>query len=469
MIYTSKITGVRFHMSGTEEARQDSSARITSPDLFRNQTPYPGGVYDAHTGTTDHSYRCQTCYNNKVLCLGHEGHIELNYPVWNPNGVTDGRKWLKLICFTCGHPIIADADFAKFPKSKRLDEASKIARTTNKKCVHCNTTHPIIKKDATEPLALVAEFYDSNKKLETKEIIYPHKAAEVLSRISDDTVIKMGKHVNSHPKNFVVYAIKVPPVTIRPDVKKMGGGRSTNDDLTTSLQIMIKKSDAMPPVIPPVIDNKMEKAIFELNNAFYDFVKAGGDNAMNSISSRLKGKQGRFRKNQLGKRCHNMARSTIIGSTGIKIDEVGVPLVFARTIQYKETIQEYNKKQLLEYIQNGSKKYPGATKIIKKNSGKSYDVDSIRDIELENGDEVLRDMLDGDPVNFNRQPSLKISNISTHKAVIIRDPSIKTLVMNVIACTLYNADFNASESNRRLPIKFIRILNRANSVIVYQI
>lgn len=446
LLYSGRITGVKFNLSGTETVKKDSYTTITSWDLFRNNMPYPGGVYDAHTGTTDHSYRCQTCYNNKRACIGHEGELNLNYPVWNPMGATDCRKWLKLICFNCGHAIIDEAAFMRFPRGKRLDEASKLARTGNKKCVHCKEVHPMIKKDASEPLALVAEFYEE-KRQTAKWTIYPHKIAEILSRVSDETVVKLGKNVSSHPRNFILGAIKVPSVSIRPDVKKMGGGRSTNDDLTTMLQIIIKKNDAMPAVIPNDIDLKMEKAIFELNNSYFDFVKAGGENAMNSLAMRLKGKSGRFRKNQMGKRARNMCRSTITGDPTIKIDEVGVPLTFARTIQYEETVQEYNKKRLLNYVQNGRKKYPGATKIIKKNSGTEYDVDSAREIDLENGDIVLRDMIDGDPVNFNRQPSLMVSNISTHKAKVTLDPKIKTLLMNVLACPLYNADFDGDQMN----------------------
>jgi DNA-directed RNA polymerase beta' subunit len=372
------------------------------------------------------------------------------------------RKWLRLICFKCGHPIIDDSNYIKIPKAKRLDEASRIAKGTNKQCIICKEIHPLIKKDQTEPLAISAEFYDE-KRLVDKYRIYPHKIAEVLSRVSDTTVVLLGKKITSHPRNFVLGAIKAPPVTIRPDVKKMGGGRSTNDDLTTMLQIIIKKNDVMPTVIPATIDLKLEKSIYELNNTYFELVKAGGDGSMNSLALRLKGKAGRFRKNALGKRVRNMCRSTITGDPSIKLDEVGMPLTFARTVQIEETVQEYNKRRLLSYVQNGSKKYPGASKIIKKGTGKEYSVtggidetirfnaitggaefaiDGARDIVLENGDKILRDVINGDPVGFNRQPSLMLSNISTMKANVTLDPEIKTLRMNVAVTPLFNADFD---------------------------
>lgn len=446
LLYNSRITGVKFSLSGSDIAEKDSYAFITSYDLFRNNVPYPEGVYDAHLGTTDHSYRCQTCYNSKRTCIGHEGSIKLNYPVWNSMAVSEGRKWLKLICFKCGHPCIDITPFRRVHRSIRLDTASKVARTGNKKCVHCKEIHPIIKKDKNEPLALRAEFYEDKRQI-SAFMVYPHKAAEIFARISNETVIALGKDPSSHPVNFILNVIKVPPVTIRPDVKKIGSGRSTNDDLTTMLQVIIKKSDVMPTVIPADIDLKLEKSIYDLSNSYFDFVRASGEGAPSSLASRLKGKQGRFRKNQMGKRVRNMGRSTIMGDSHMPIDWVGLPLIFARTLQIEEVVQEYNKQKLLGLVQNGRKVYPGATKIIKKATGVEYDVETGRDIELECGDIVCRDLMDGDPVGFNRQPSLMISNISAHRIRVITDNNIRTLPMNVIACSLYNGDFDGDQQN----------------------
>jgi DNA-directed RNA polymerase II subunit RPB1 len=446
MLYSSKITRVRFNLSGTEAAHKDAYVSVLFTDLFKNNQPFPQGIYDGHLGTTDHAYRCQTCDNNKRNCIGHEGSIPLKYPVWNPMAITEGLKWLKLICFKCGKSTVDPAFYIKVARNKRLDIAKKEASKGFRKCFYCKTPHPSVKKDPIEPLLFIAEYYDDNKnKIQMapgEGYIYPHMAALIFNKIEDKTVIDLGKSPSSHPRNFILFEIKAPSVVIRPDVKKIGGGKSTNDPLTMMLQFIIKKNAALSASVPNTIDKKYAKSIFELNNSYYDFVKAGGENNMNSLALRLKGKQGRFRKNQMGKRSRNMCRGTITGDPTLKIDEVGVPILFARTIQYQETVQEYNKKILLTYVQNGRKKYPGATKIIKKNSGNEYDVDSAREIEIENGDIILRDMIDGDPVNFGRQPSLTISNISCMRAVITRDPRIQTLRMNVIACSLFNADFD---------------------------
>lgn len=436
-VYNSRIVTVTFSITGSEAAKRDSHVAITSPDLSRGDDPAPGGVDDGHLGPKDFKHKCQTCYHDKKYCLGHEGHYVLRYPVWNPMGINEGRKWLRLVCFQCGRPVIPDAAFSHIPAIKRLDEASKMAKG-NKLCVHCGKSHSIIKKNKKEPLEIIVEGKEGDKR---PTVIYPHEIKDIFAKITDETVIKLGKDPASHPSHFILDIIKVPSIIIRPDVRKMGSKRSSSNPLTAMLQIIIKKSESMESIIPDVITPPVAKAILELNNAYYDFIRAGGEEGA-SVGGKLKGKPGQLRKNTMGKRVWYMCRSTIIGHPFYKIDEIGVPMVFAKTIKIRETVQEGNRARLTEYVLNGQDKYPGASKVIKKRTGAVIDVSTTRDVELQIGDVVLRDLMDGDPVNFNRQPSLMPSNIACHRAVIITDPSIKTLILNVIACPLYGADFD---------------------------
>ena len=452
--YTNQIDKIRFHILSTDEIIEDSYVNVTSYDLFRDNKPKPKGVYDGHLGTTDHNYKCETCFNDKKECPGHDGHILLNYPVISPICLTELRKWLKLICFECGEPIIEEKVYSKFPKSKRLGEASKSAKASKRKCPKCETIHPTINKDKVSQLIIYADMMIEDKRERKK--LYPHIIQKILERISDETVIKLGKPVQSHPRYFILNALKVPPVSIRPDVKKVGGGRSTNDDLTTLLQCIVKKNDSIPTVIPDEIDPKLDKTIYELGGAFYDFVKGGhgkkiitsGGNPLTSLSLRLRGKQGRFRKNQMGKRVRGCARSTINCDVTLKIDEVGIPLKFARMLQVSETVQESNRTRLMIYFNNGRKNYPGCTSIIKKKTGTEHNIEKIKkDFELEIGDIINRDLITGDVVLYNRQPSLMPSNITCHKIIVSEDPNILTLRMNVLACKFYGADFDGDQMN----------------------
>ncbi len=448
LLYNTRVARVRFNIAGNESIIKDSCSHVISHNLFSEGKPFDGGLYNLHLGTTDYDYRCQTCYNKKNACLGHDGHYNLNYPVLGPMTINEIRKWLKLVCLKCGHVIISEREYMRFPPSNRLDEAQKIARTGSRRCPNkgCNELHPIIKKLDTEPLASIAEYYEDKKLVRSVEI-FPHNVKQYLERISDETVIRMGKSLESHPRNFVLNVIKIPPTNLRPNNEAALSQGKDSKDITTALQLLFSKNEAIPPVLPPDenIDKKLSKALYDLSNSYYDMIKANSESTMYSFSQRLRGKTGRFRGKMEGKRVFDMCRSTIVGDSTLRIDEVGIPLTFAKKIQFKEIVQEYNKRDLMVYVNNGRDKYPGCSEIIKKATGIRRPIENMLDIELEPGDVLFRDIITGDYVNFNRQPSLKPSNISTMRAVVCEDPKVLTLRMNVISCPLFDADFDGDQ------------------------
>ena len=441
LLYTSRIEKVRFHFSGSEEAIANSCVSLTSHESYANNMPYPGGVNSAHMGTTDPGIRCQTCHNNKDKCLGHSGDLVMNYPVWSPMAIDEGRKWLRVICFRCGKIVLKPAEFIKFAPRERLGQASKIARIKPRTCPSCGLHNPVIKKRGkTEPLVLTAEEH-SEGKITRKYILYPHMISEIFGRVTAETIITLGKKPDSGPANFILWRIPIPTVCIRPEVRKIGSSSKINSDgLTTLIQILVKKNQAMPAVIPQDIDANYDKNIWALCNIYRDMIRAKSEDSK-PIGAQITSKQGILRKNLLGKRCRNMCRSTIVGDPRIRVDELGVPKIFAQTIQLAEVVQDYNRRRLLGYVLNGPNKYPGASMIIKKSTGVTYEIKPGADIELENGDTVMRDYIDGDVINFNRQPTLKVSNIGAHTVKVILDPEINTILMNVIACKWYDADF----------------------------
>lgn len=450
MLSHSRITGVRFSMIGSDEIIKESCVPIKSADLLRQDVPYEEGLCDPRTGTVDHGYKCQTCHHNKRYCLGHPGHYNLNYPVISPMALGETRKWLKLICFNCARPIIHDSQWNRFTGKKRLDEAQKIARTGNKRCVNpdCKTVHPTISKDKLEPLMVYASYNeDPNPKTVTrKEIIYPHMILALFNRIADSTVISLGKSVSSHPRNFVTTVIKIPPITVRPDVKKMGGGKMANDDITAILQVIIRKSEMLPTTLPEQIDEKTKRAIYELNNACYDMIKANKENSVNSYSLRIKGKTGQPRNHMMGKRVFGMCRAVIVGDVDLRIEQVGLPLVFACTLQRKETVQEFNKVRLMRYVNNGRHSYPGCTKVVKKSTGIEYSGSNIMNLEIENGDSIYRDLIDGDAIGLTRQPSLKPSSNTTMSIKVYLDPLKLAFGINVLIVKGYfDGDFDGDE------------------------
>jgi DNA-directed RNA polymerase II subunit RPB1 len=452
--YPSKIHTLSFYVLDSEENRIDSNIVVNNKELFKADLPISEGVYDAHMGTTDQSWLCETCGNAKTKCPGHSGSIELHYPVKSPLFRDQLLKWLKVICFNCGKVITNKT--LKTSKSKLLTEYVKITRSIIN-CVHCDTPHPIVRKDKFEQAIFYTEPHD---KISKREELYNHEIKSILEKISDETIISMGKPVVSHPKKFILDVIRVAPNTIRPDIRRIGGNRSNNNDITALTKNIIEINNLIPDNIPEKINigKDLREMYFNLDMTYYELVKgsSGSNNQIrmitntnkvpNSIANRIPKKEGRIRRNLMGKRTRFMMRSVITGDAMLKIDEIGIPISIAKSIQLPETVRSFNHNRLNIYFMNKNKTYPGCSKIIKNGSGIEYKIEYLSaDYKLQIGDIILRDMIDGDFVGFNRQPSLLFSSISCHKVVILHEGL--TLRMNVSACNLYNADFDGDQMN----------------------
>lgn len=471
----SEITGIHFYCLGDEENKIDSHVNVLFQESSRGNLPMPGGVSDDHMGSYAHEWDCGTCKYDKKLCPGHFGSVQLKYPILSPMFIKEILKWLKVICFNCGKLLI---NYEKLPVRedkilKTYVELSTRSANKNINCVHCNSIHPHVVKDKSDPISIFMEFYNEKAITKTpvlKSPLYPHFIKNIFNKISDETVLMMGKPLVSHPKKFVLSIIKAPPNPIRPEIKKITGGISTSNDLTVLLQAIMKINDDMPNIIPNQIDQELQIKIHNLNLATYELIRGSGSMSkrsivnnsrkpLTSISSKWPKKFGRIRRNLMGRRANHMCRSFISCDTFLKIDEVGMPIAIAKNIQFPEIVQEYNFNQCLIYFMNGIKRYPGCTKIKKANNGKTYFVDKVEKLEI--GDIIHRDVIDGDIIGFNRQPSLEPSSLSSMKVVIMHEGD--TLRINVLACSLFNADFDGDAMNGLFVLSG-RVMNEINEL-----
>jgi len=437
-MYPSAITHVKFSVLSSKDPY--NNILVKTRDLLKNNKPAVDGVYSAKQGTTDANYNCETCFNNKKQCLGHSAIIELPYPMLSPSIIVDYKKWVKILCFNCGNVLMSNEDILSFPVSERIDKVLKQikAKTSQiKLCSHCNTQYPKIIKDTKEP-----NFFKIAHDNEYK-MIMPHVLEELFDKVSDATVLMMGRPLTSHPMNFIRRNIIVSPPQTRPEVIKLGSNvKSTVDEHTSMYQLLVeKKTDLI--ITDDLINEKKEERILAYNSIYQNLLK-GKENS--SIASRFMGKTGLFRKNMMGKRIRICARGVIANSTDIKIDELAIPLTVAKTIQMRDIVQEYNREILTKYVKNGIDGYPGASAIMRR--GKKYSLAGTHNMVLEIGDMVFRDLVEEDPSPFCRQPSLAISNISSHKLKIMMDPKTKSYLINAIICPFYNADFDGDEMNQ---------------------
>jgi DNA-directed RNA polymerase beta' subunit len=498
---TTNIEIINFGINSDEENRKNGFTQIVSDNLFNTTgCPISGGVYDLRLGTTDHNYLCSTCQYGKKLCPGHRGYLTLKAAVLQPIGISEIRQWLRIVCLNCGDIMIDKTKLEKIPIGKRMYEAS--IGNEGKICSTCNSLHPKIKKDKEDRFTFWITYQMTNAK-EIDEVIdtdveqintqddefitiaditgsmkpkklYPDTIRRIFERITDETVELLGKSINCHPIKLTLRVIEIPPNTIRPGIKSFNGEGSSYHDSTNLLQHLVKRNNQIPDELPDYIyditskkdlsiENKdLDKSLQNLQLLYYDLIygsdatsalqgntgKRGlvvGNRPVHSFLRNLPRKEGRIRSNLLGKRAFFTSRSTISGNISYKIDEVGIPIEFAKVLQVEEYVQEFNIEYLTSIFLNGRTQYPGCSHIIRKSTGETHDVSKLSDIYLEVGDILYRDVMDGDYAYFNRMPTLTRSSICVHKVIIIRDPGIHTFQMNVLACELYNADFDGDQ------------------------
>jgi len=186
---------------------------------------------------------------------------------------------------------------------------------------------------------------------------------------------------------------------------------------------------------------------------------------LKSIKERLVGKPGRVRGNLMGKRVDFSARSVITPDANIGISQLGIPLKVAKNITFPEIVNKRNKKFLTKLMLNGPNEYPGA-KILERKSGDSISLRYVdrNSIELYDGDIVHRHLLDGDPVLFNRQPTLHRMSMMCHFAKILKKGD--TFRLNVADTKPYNADFDGDEMNLHGPQDYESAAELANLAAV---
>ncbi|KAF7153706.1 hypothetical protein RHSIM_Rhsim01G0223300 [Rhododendron simsii] len=171
---------------------------------------------------------------------------------------------------------------------------------------------------------------------------------------------------------------------------------------------------------------------------------------LSGFVQRLKGKQGRFRGNLSGKRVEYTGRTVISPDPNLKITEVAIPLLMARTLTYPERVSHHNIEKLRQCVRNGPNKYPGARFLRTEGALVNLMVPARKRLadELKFGQIVDRHLEDGDIVLFNRQPSLHRMSIMCHRARIM---PWRTLRFNESVCNPYNADFDGDEMNLHVP------------------
>lgn len=474
----SPVKGVQFFILGPEHVKKMSVCEIKTP--FGTNTSLEGTLSDPRLGTTDNRKKCVTCENEYKNCSGHNGHIKLKRPMFNIIYMKSLARLLNCICYHCCSPIIKPSimneEYSEIlqmnKKYSNKSKFSQIVKLSSKSSLNlCNFCNAPVLKFTYDKKASYSEISCKPKKtknnsstIETPTKMSPFAVLKILSRISDEDCSLLGFNPEiSRPENMILTYLLVSPPSVRPSVKT-DSGKVSDDDLTHKYNDIIKfnnnisdldSSDFTKDEYSNSNIKCLQYHVITLmdNSALKEkAVHKNGGRPLKSYRDRVGGKEGRFRGTLMGKRVNGSGRSVITPDPTLSIDEVGIPIEICSNITYPEIVNRYNIGYLTTMVRNGSK-YPGAKSI--ESNGKTINLSlanlktKLGDIKLKYGDVVLRHMIEGDYVLFNRQPSLHKMSIMAHKCKV--NKRSKTLCSNPNVTKPYNADYDGDEMNIHVP------------------
>jgi DNA-directed RNA polymerase subunit A' len=459
-----KVGSIVFRVFSPKQIVDSAAAKIITPELYdREGYPVDGGLIDIRLGVIDPGLRCKTCGGKLKECPGHFGYIELARPLIHIQFVRQILELLRSTCKFCRRVMVPEDQIKKYKSVlKKIEEEEgfetrrkKVKEIVNKarlrgKCPHCD------KKQEKVKLEKPYNFYEEETRLNPIEI------RARLEKISDSDLEIFGfDQAVIRPEWMVLTVLAIPPVTMRPSITLESGERS-EDDLTHKLgdvvrinQRLFENINAGAPevIIEDLWDLLQYHVTTYFNNGISQIPPARhrGGQILKTLTSRIKSKEGRIRHNLAGKRTNFSARTVISPDPMLKLNEVGVPMEMATNLTVPERVTEWNINYLRKFVENGSKKYPGANYIIRPDGRRKAITDETKEEILDEfgaGFVVERHLMNGDIALFNRQPSLHRMSMMCHKVRVLPG---RTLRLNPLVCAPYNADFDGDEMNLHIP------------------
>lgn len=262
------------------------------------------------------------------------------------------------------------------------------------------------------------------------------RKAEVLKRLSIIKWFEESKGVN-RPEWMIMKVIPVIPPDLRPLVP-LDGGRFATSDLNDLYRRVIIRNNRLKRLIeikaPEVILRNEKRMLQEAVDSLFDnskkssAVKSESNRALKSLSDSLKGKQGRFRQNLLGKRVDYSARSVIVVGPELQMHECGLPKFMAAELYKPFIIRRLIERGIVKTVKS-------AKKIVDRKDPVIWD--------------ILENVMKGHPVLLNRAPTLHRLGIQAFQPRMIEGKAIQ---LHPLACTAFNADFDGDQMAVHLPL-----------------
>jgi DNA-directed RNA polymerase subunit beta' len=286
-------------------------------------------------------------------------------------------------------------------------------------------------RDLLEQVDLEAERDDLEEQVKTAK---GQKQSRAVKRLK---VVSAFINSDNKPEHMVLEAIPVIPPELRPMVQ-LDGGRFATSDLNDLYRRVINRNNRLKRLLdlgaPEIIVNNEKRMLQEAVDALFDNGRRGrpvtgpGNRALKSLSDMLKGKQGRFRQNLLGKRVDYSGRSVIVAGPSLRIHQCGLPKLMAL-----ELFKPFIMARLVERksVQN----IKAAKKMVDSMIPEVWD--------------VLEEVIQEHPVLLNRAPTLHRLGLQAFEPVLVEGKAIQ---VHPLVCHAFNADFDGDQMAVHLPL-----------------
>ncbi len=463
MFELNNFNAIQISVASPEKIREWSYGEVTRPETinYRTQKPERDGLYcerifgptkdwECHCG----KYRrirykgiiCEKCgveVTRAKVRRDRMGHIELAAPVshiWYFKGVPSrigllvdmGPKQLEQViyfaCYVVLDPGTTDLEYKQVINDREYREAcEKFGENSFKVGMGAEAIKELLMaidldKESEELKKCVLENPDSQKSL------------KAIKRLD---IIEAFRTSGNRPEWMILDVIPVIPPDLRP-MLQLDGGRFATSDLNDLYRRVINRNNRLKRLMslgaPEIIIRNEKRMLQEAVDALIDngrrgkAVSGAGNRDLKSLSAMLRGKQGRFRQNLLGKRVDYSGRSVIVVGPELKLYQCGLPKEMAI-----ELFKPFVMKKLVE--QNLAHNIKSAKRTIERMKPCVWD--------------ILEDVIKDHPVLLNRAPTLHRLSIQAFEPVLIEGRAIK---LHPLVCGAFNADFDGDQMAVHVPL-----------------
>ena len=480
----SNFSKISIGLASPEEILENSSGEVLKPETinYRTYKPERDGLfcerifgpikdYECHCGKYKRIRykgivcdRCGVEVTEKKVRRERMGHIQLVVPVahiWyfrslpNKIGYLLGLPTKKLdsIIYYERYVVVQPgvkaedgiAEYDLLSEEEYLDILDTLPK--DNQYLEDNDPNKFIAKMGAEAI------YDLLARLDLDALSYElrHRAGNDASQQRKNEALKRLQVVESFrasrgrnkPEWMIVRIVPVIPPELRPLVP-LDGGRFATSDLNDLYRRVIIRNNRLKRLIeikaPEVILRNEKRMLQESVDSLFDnsrkssAVKTDANRPLKSLSDSLKGKQGRFRQNLLGKRVDYSARSVIVVGPELKMGECGIPKLMAAELYKPFIIRKLIERGIVKTVKS-------AKKIVDRKEAVIWD--------------ILEHVMKGHPVLLNRAPTLHRLGIQAFQPKMIEGKAIQ---LHPLACTAFNADFDGDQMAVHLPLSNEAIL-----------